>query len=305
MKASGLVVVLVTLAGSAIAGQDPLAAAKDLYAAASYEEALSTLSRLAQTATPDVAGQIDQYRAFSLFALGRTTEAEKVAETFIRSNPLARLNEGEASPRIEAMFAAVRKRVLPSVIRDEYRTARAAIDRKDLKTAEPHLRMVSRMLNEARSSGEIDETLTDLSLIVDGFLGLSQASAQQAAPAATAAARPAAANSSAPVLNPAMVVYSGTSDPRLVPPVAISQNVPDMPSNVSDIMRRGTRKPVVLELTINERGDVQDAAVIESSEPLYDQLVLRAARQWKYRPATRDGVPVKFRRSVAVAFQDQ
>src|SRR5688572_20106743 len=105
MKAAGLAVLVVVLAAAAHADQDPLTAAKDLYSSASYEEALSALTRLAANATPETAGQIDQYRAFSLFALGRTAEAEKVTEALIRRNPLAKLGEGEASPRLEAMFA--------------------------------------------------------------------------------------------------------------------------------------------------------------------------------------------------------
>ena len=58
------------------------------------------------------------------------------------------------------MFAAVRKRVLPAVIRDEYRTARAAIDRGDLKAAEPNLALVSQLLAELRASGPLDEALS-------------------------------------------------------------------------------------------------------------------------------------------------
>ena len=67
MKAIGVFGIMVALASPAAgqdplaAGQDPLAAAKDLYAAASYEEALTTLTRLSEGAPPDVARQIEQY----------------------------------------------------------------------------------------------------------------------------------------------------------------------------------------------------------------------------------------------------
>jgi hypothetical protein len=318
MQAIGIGLVL-ALAHPASA-QDPLGSAKDLYAAASYEEALSTLSRLADGAAPDVARQIDQYRAFSLVALGRHAEAERVAERLVRNNPLGKFAEGEVSPRIEKMFAAVRTRVLPGLIRDEYRTARTAIERKDYKAAEPHLRLVSRMLEEMQSNGTIDETLSDLRLIVDGFLDLSRTSAQQAtrerestvaaaalvetAPvAARPSARPSAALVSAPAARPP--IYAGNGDTHLLPPVAVSQASPELPRNVSEIMRRTTRKTLVMELLIDERGDVEQAVVVEPVEPVYDLLVLRAARQWKYRPATVDGVPVKFRKSIGVDFLDQ
>src|SRR5215213_510994 len=102
MKAIGIGLVLAAAAQPASA-QDPLGSAKDLYASASYEEALSTLSRLADGAAPEVARQIDQYRAFSLVALGRTAEAERVAERLVRNNPMGKFTDGEVSPRIEKL----------------------------------------------------------------------------------------------------------------------------------------------------------------------------------------------------------
>ena len=113
--------------------QDSLSAAKDLYASAAYEEALSTLMRLADggSTAPDIARQVDEYRAFSLYALGRTGEAESVAESIIRKEPLTKLGAADASPRLEMMFPNVRKRLLPSLIRDRFRAARVALDRKE------------------------------------------------------------------------------------------------------------------------------------------------------------------------------
>jgi hypothetical protein len=42
----------------------------------------------------------------------------------------------------------------------------------------------------------------------------------------------------------------------------------------------------VLELIIDETGEVEDVTVVEPVVPVYDMLVVRTARQWKYRPAT-------------------
>jgi len=106
-------------ATTAFSAQDLLSTAKDQYASAAYEDALNTLNRV-EKGSPDVARQVEEYRVFCLFALGRTAEAETSAEAFMRTQPLARLDD--ASPRIEAMFQAVRKRLLPSLIRAEYRT---------------------------------------------------------------------------------------------------------------------------------------------------------------------------------------
>ena len=139
MRAIVVAVGLVAASTAASADQDPLNIAKDLYASAAYEEALSTLSRLtdARASVPGIARQADQYRAFCLYALGRVSEAESVAESLIRREPLLQLDAADASPRIEAMFVGVQKRILPGLIRERYRESRAFIDQKQYGAAEP------------------------------------------------------------------------------------------------------------------------------------------------------------------------
>src|SRR5262245_39626283 len=123
-----VVFVTVWFAGASAAAQDdPLKTARDLYASAAYEEALSELLRVGGTAsTPAASRDVGAYRTFCLVALGRTEEAESVAESLIRQDPMRSPEEyPDASPRIAAMFGRVRTRVLPQLIRDEYGAARA------------------------------------------------------------------------------------------------------------------------------------------------------------------------------------
>src|SRR4029079_19334597 len=119
--------------------QDLLSAARDQYASAAYEDALSTLSRMDTAVAPEVARQAEEYRAFCLYALGRTGEAESIAESMIRREPLVRLEAADASPRLESMLSKVRKRLLPSLIRERFKTARTALEQKNLSEAEPQL----------------------------------------------------------------------------------------------------------------------------------------------------------------------
>src|SRR3954470_17033814 len=80
-------------AGVAPDAQDRFKTATDLYASAAYEEALSVLTQLHDAAPSSIpAEQIGQYRAFCLFALGRSTEAQAVAAALIESNPLIELD---------------------------------------------------------------------------------------------------------------------------------------------------------------------------------------------------------------------
>ena len=65
-------------------GQDPLASARDLYAAAKYEEALTILNgvRGAGFHGSD-RPRIEEYRALCLLALGRGAEAELAIEALV------------------------------------------------------------------------------------------------------------------------------------------------------------------------------------------------------------------------------
>ena len=90
-----LLLALTAAASGSLSAQDPLSAAKDLDASAAYEDALSALARI-KDGRPDLAQQVDQYRAFSLFALGRTAEAEAVVETVIRRDPMVKPDSRES-----------------------------------------------------------------------------------------------------------------------------------------------------------------------------------------------------------------
>lgn len=321
MKAIVIVGVMLAAAGGAgLNAQDPLSAAKDLYASAAYEDALSTLSRLDGSAAPGVARQADEYRAFCLYALGRTREAESIAESIIRREPLSRLDAADASPRLEALFADVRKRLLPSLIRDRYRVAKSALEQKSLAGAEPQLTEARLMIVEAERIGIKDDALADLSVLVDGFLQLIQAAADQraapvpaaAAPAATvasaAASRPAEASPAvgpravapsaapAPASANAAKIYS-VDDGGVAPPVVVEQRMPAMSVELQTVTK-ASKSNGVIDIVIDETGRVVDAVISQSLNSSFDLLMVRSARTWKYRPATKDGTPVRYRKTL-------
>ena len=288
-------------ATTAFSAQDLLSTAKDQYASAAYEDALNTLNRVEQ-GSPDVARQVEEYRVFCLFALGRTAEAETSAEAFMRTQPLARLDD--ASPRIEAMFQAVRKRLLPSLIRAEYRTARSALDEKNFPKGEPHLIQARNMLAAAREAGAWDESLADLSVLVDGFIELGRGAAKPApaeaprqAPVPAAPPREAVSRPRAEPQAPA--IYT-TGDEGIIAPVTIDQTLPVLPSSLRSIMRL-TRPSGIIAVLVDETGTVQSSEIRQPTHPGYDSLLLNASRGWKYQPATKDGAPVKFRKLILVS----
>jgi hypothetical protein len=50
-------------------------------------------------------------------------------------------------------------------------------------------------------------------------------------------------------------------------------------------------------------GQVERAAIRNSRYPTYDELLLQAARNWRYRPALKDGTPVKYSRTIFIVLQ--
>jgi TonB family protein len=54
-------------------------------------------------------------------------------------------------------------------------------------------------------------------------------------------------------------------------------------------------RPGTIEIVINETGAVIAATTKVSVDPLYDRVALQFAKTWRYRPAMREGVAVKYR----------
>ena len=59
------------------------------------------------------------------------------------------------------------------------------------------------------------------------------------------------------------------------------------------VQRQGT-----IEIIVNETGLVETATMTLKVNAVYDGLVLAATRNWRYKPATVDGVTVKFRNTI-------
>ena len=277
--------------GQATAGKDPVGAARDLYASARYDEALAVLNDLrpADAATTADRRSIEQYRSLCLLALGRDPEAEGAIAAVVTADPAYQPSETDASPRVRAAFSEVRRRLLPQIATTRYSEAKAAYDRKDYAAAVDRFRRVLSLLDDPQMDGR----LPDLRVLAAGFLDLSAAASTPAPePTKKDAAKPPAPSTPAADLNR---IY--TSDDRNVtPPVALRQELPRVPLSVANqVKTRG-----VLDVVIDEIGRVTTLAIRQSVHPAYDTILLNAARDWRYQPATLGGKPVRFRKLIQV-----
>jgi len=289
-----LAAVVALSAASASAQERDLAAARDLYASASYDDALAMLDRLRASEHPaSQARAIEQYRAFCLLALGRAADAQQAIEAVVAAEPSYQPSESEVSPRIRSAFADVRRRMLPTIIQQKYAEAKAAFDRKAFAAAAAGFSQVLVALTDPAVAVDANRPpLSDLRTLAVGFEELS---AKAAAPPPPPPPPPAPVVATPPPPMPvAFRVYSG-EDRDVIPPTIINQVLPSFQGTVL-IPRTG-----VLEVLISEAGEVESAVMTQSVTTAYDRLALAAARTWRFKPATVKGVPVKYRKSVQIA----
>ena len=292
MRTLFLVACILLLSASGLRAQDSVSVARDLYTAASYEDALAVLNRLdsANTEASDRMA-VSQYRAFCLLALGRMQEAERAIETVLTVDLLYRPADNSMSPRLRSAFAGVRQRILPAIVQQEYTRARAAFDRGDFPSAVAQFDRVLQALSDPDLGvAAVNPPLLDLRTLAAGFRDLS---AKAAAPPP---APPAAPVALAPAPRVSATIYGGT-EAGLTPAVTVRQSLPPFQGDLS-ALRDG-----ILELVINEAGDVEFASMRTSVTSRYDATLLAAARTWKYHPATMNGTPVKVRKVINISIK--
>jgi TonB family protein len=298
----GALLVTMLLAAATVRGQESrdLAAARELYASAAYDDALALLNRLRAAEHP--AGQsrtIEQYRAFCLLALGRASDAEQAIEAVVAAEPMYLPSASDASPRVRSAFTTVRRRMLPTIIQQQYAQAKAAFDRKEFAAAAEGFRQVLAALADPDVASEAKQPpLVDLRQLASGFAELSaKASAPPPPPPAPAPAPVPATVAAAPSsIPPPPRIYSA-GDANVTAPIALNQALPAYPGQVM-IPRSGK-----IEVVIDESGAVESAVMTGPVSNTYDRLAIAAAKTWKFKPATVDGTPVKFRKVVQVTIR--
>lgn len=278
---------LVALLGVAVSAHratadDTLDRAKTLYASADYDEALAVLDRLEDTTPGTDATSIAEYRVFCLLALDRTDEARQGIDRILHDTPLYMPSENVASPRIQTVFRNARREALPKIVLERYAAAKAAFERKDPTAARQFDDLIV-LLNDADLHDAA--ALKDLREVASAFRDLARAVA-----APVEAPRPVTQAASVPNAVPD-IIYTA-SDADVIPPVAQSQKAPQWhPASAREAAQdyRG-----VLRLLIDQAGTVVSATMATGARPGYDQALIRAAREWKFRPAQKQGVPVRY-----------
>jgi TonB family protein len=281
-----------TIVPNALAQKNSLGAARDLYVAAAYDDALSILNGLRASERREEKGLVEQYRAFCLLALGRATEADSAIEAAVTAAPFTQPSESEVSPRVRSAFREVRRRVLPALIERQYTDAKAAFDRKDATAAEGFTQVLALIADPDLQSIANQPPLSQLRVMATDFLVLSRPKASPP-PLLPRSVQPSASRqTAAPAVRDPSQIY-GPDDAGVLPPGPVRQSFAPMAEVFS-------LRPGAVEIIVDETGTVIAVTTKVSVNAVYDRLALATAKSWRYRPAMLNGVAVKFRMIVSL-----
>jgi hypothetical protein len=82
-------------------------------------------------------------------------------------------------------------------------------------------------------------------------------------------------------------VYGADAD-GVEPPVLVRPHLPSQPSATTDGEQLG-----VLELVVSQMGVVEHVRLISPENRYHDRMIVAAAKTWRFRPAVKDGAPVR------------
>lgn len=289
-------VVFLLLVGARVEAQGSLDAAKELYASAEYDRALTMLDGLRGAERPrDEQQSIELYRVLCLVATGKESDAKGVIEGLVTRNPLYRPSD-DLPPRIRSTYSEARKRLLPTAAQSVYHEAKAAFDFKDYPAAERGFALVLAVLADPEVEAQASKSpLSDIRTLATGFHELSARAATPPEPVAVALPPAAAVPEAPPAPAPRVVKVYNANDMNVVPPMVVNQQIPPYPGAIR-LPQTG-----VIEVLIDTMGGVESATMVASISPQYDRLALSAARLWQYQPAKIDGAPVKFVKRIQVS----
>jgi hypothetical protein len=292
--------VLIGCACALPAGAQTVDDARELYAGAAYAEALDVLDAVEKKAPEAPMRDALQYRALCLLALSRPREAEQTVARLVTKDPLYSPDAVEAPPQLRELFRVVRTQKLPAIVREQYAAARQSFSRDRPAEAAVKFDAVLALLDAPEVQAALGaDAVTDMRTLASGFRDL----AKTPAPTAPAAAAPAEPRPMPPTLAPAppsrqaqaQAEIFGIDHADVVAPISVRQAFPPMRAQYNVATARG-----LLEVVIDGEGAVESAAIRKSIHPLYDRVLLQEARTWRYTAATRNGTPVRYRKTIEV-----
>ncbi len=222
-------------------------------------------------------------------AVARMQELEEKLKAFEAEKAAAETKAAEdAKKKLEAQAAAKGQTVDPAALQKAQEEARKKAQLEQEKKSQ-----------EERKRLE-DEKKAEEARIAEEQKRAEEEAARQAAMVATTTAPAAPPPTAAPAIRPGTLV--NLSDSGVTPPVATNRPELRYPPIAERQKIEGT---VTLNVLVDEKGNVLDAQVTAGAggKAGLNEAAVENVKLRKYRPATKEGVPVKVWITVAVQFK--
>lgn len=211
-------------------------------------------------------------RAGALLAAGRADEAAIIFDTLVMKNPLYQLERGRASPEAQLGLLNSKRVLLPAMARRHYQEARAAYDAGSFSAAIAAGERALALLNDLES----ELVPVDLKDDVPNLVALA---------------------TSARTLEEERI-YT-IADLGVTPPRPLGRQLatPSLP-------RRSGPPTGRLEILVDRSGRVETVRLETPLNGYHDRMIVSAVKAWHYKPALRNGRPVRYTLVMSITLPD-
>lgn len=212
-------------------------------------------------------------RATGLLASGHAEDATILFDAIVMKNPFYQLDPSRASPEALAALEASKRVLVPVLVRRQYQEARTAFDAGEFSKAIAAGGRALTLLNSIATDaqpGDLNVELTNL---------VARATEARAAEEET--------------------IYSGDDD-GVTPPRPIGRQL----STASQPRNSAVPPTGRLEILVNRSGRVESVRLETPKNGYHDRMIVSAVKAWRYRPALRNGKPVRYFMVVSITLPD-
>jgi hypothetical protein len=212
-------------------------------------------------AAPNVAAD-NQARPAVPASMG-AADAQRLFDRIVLSDPLYRLSPERATPEAIAALRDSKRVLVPDIARRDLERARQAFEAGAYDRAAADATRVTRMLDDL-DPGSAPPGLRD-------------------------AARQLLARIESALAREDQHIYT-EADVGVMPPEALSRQLPVTPPTGVSKGQIGT-----LEMLISRAGQVEAIKLHTPLNRYHERMIVSAAKAWRYKPALKDGKPVRYR----------
>ena len=207
-------------------------------------------------------------RGSALAAAGDIAGAAIVFDSIVMRDPRYRLDAAQATAEVADLLKRSKQTLLPTLAHSHNDAGRAALERGDFSLAVTEAERSLRLLEDPEIGSAGDE---------------SRRAAGELLSTASAAARA-----------DEQTVYTADSK-DVTPPRPLGRQLPAPPRRAapSDAIGR-------LEILVGRSGAVERVTLHTPTNAYQERMIVSAAKAWRYRPALRNGRPVRFSLLVSI-----